>query len=142
MVDKHNPIVGVGALVQHEGKVLLVQRGNPPYQGQWCIPGGKVRFGESLQQAVEREILEEAGIVVKAREPIFCFDIIDSDNQENPLHYVVIDLLAEYVSGEIRPGSDAPEVAWMTRDEINACEVQETTRRLLERWWSRELDGI
>jgi len=137
MTDTHYPVVGVGALVEHNAKVLLIKRGEPPYIGQWCIPGGKVRFGESLQQAAEREILEETGIVIKAGEPIFSFDIIDTSNKDALIHYVVIDLVADYISGEIRSGSDAIDVAWVDKDNLESFTVQETTRQLLERWWHR-----
>ena len=136
MTEKHYPVVGVGALVEHNAKVLLVKRGEPPYKGLWCIPGGKVHFGESLQEAAEREILEETGIAIKAGDPIFSFDIIDTANKDDMIHYVVVDLIADYVSGEIRSGSDALEVAWVDIDNIENFTVQETTRQLLERWWN------
>ena len=136
MTEKHYPVVGVGALVEHNAKVLLVKRGEPPFKGLWCIPGGKVHFGESLQEAAEREILEETGIVIKAGDPIFSFDIIDTANKDDMIHYVVVDLIADYVSGEIRSGSDALEVAWVDIDNIENFTVQETTRQLLERWWN------
>ena len=133
----HFPIIGVGAVVMYNSKVLLVQRATPPFKGLWCIPGGKVQFGESLQQAAEREIQEEAGICIKAGEPIYTFEIIETERPENPIHYVVIDLEADYVSGEIRPGSDALDVAWFSRDEIRDSRVQELTKQFLERWWEQ-----
>jgi ADP-ribose pyrophosphatase len=132
---KNYPVLGVGAVVIYKSKVLLVQRSAPPFTGQWCIPGGKVRFGETLQQAAEREILEETGIVIKAGEPVYCFDIIDTDNSEFPLHYVVIDLEAVYVSGDIKPASDAQDCAWFGKDEIMRDDVQQLTQQFLQRWW-------
>lgn len=132
---KQYPIVGVGAVVIYNSKVLLVQRGTEPYKGLWCIPGGKVEFGETLQQASEREILEETGIVIKAKEPIYSFDIIESDSQGNPMHLIVIDLNAEYVSGKIRADSDALAAKWFSKDEIGRDDVQKLTREFLERWW-------
>jgi len=133
---KQNPVVGVGAMVIYNAKVLLVQRGTPPFVGQWCIPGGKVRFGETLQQAAQREVLEETGIRVKAGEPIFSFDIIECGDPVNSFHYVVIDLEAEYVSGEIKAASDARDVAWFSREEINRPDVQAMTKQLLMRHWT------
>jgi len=73
----HCPKVAVGAVVFNEGRVLLVRRGKAPSKGLWAIPGGSVELGESLQEAAEREILEEAGIVVSAREPVCTFDVIE-----------------------------------------------------------------
>lgn len=122
--------------MEYRGKVLLVKREKAPFKGLWCIPGGKVEFGESLQQAAEREILEETGIVIKAGEPIFSFDIIETQNVERPVHFVVIDLIADYVAGDIRPGSDALDVDWFGRDDIADREVQETTLHLLQSWWN------
>ncbi len=78
------PRVAVGAFVFHEGGVLLVRRGKPPAEGQWAIPGGSVELGETLGEAAEREILEETGIVIRAREPMFTFDVIDRDPDSPP----------------------------------------------------------
>ena len=138
MTEKNNPVLGVGAVVIHESKVLLVQRAKPPFVGQWCIPGGKVRFGETLQQAAEREILEETGIVIEAGEPVYCFDIIDTEKSDNPLHYVVIDLAAKYVSGEISAASDAAAGAWFSKEEIMDPDVQQVTQQFLRNWWIGE----
>ena len=135
MTTKSYPVIGVGAVVIYRSKVLLVQRGTPPFTGLWCIPGGKVRFGESLQHAAEREILEETGIVIKAGEPVYSFDIIDTDESELPHHYVVIDLEADYISGDIKPASDAQDAAWFSKDDIKRNDVQQLTRQFLERWW-------
>jgi len=63
------PRVAVGAVVFKGGDVLLVQRGQPPAEGTWAIPGGSVRIGETLPQAAEREILEETGVIIRATEP-------------------------------------------------------------------------
>ena len=136
MTVKHYPVVGVGALVERQQRILLVKRGKPPFKGQWSIPGGKVRFGESLQRAAEREIQEETGIVIRAGEPVFSFDIIDTSDAEHPIHYVVIDLIADYVSGDIRPGSDVMDVVWLDKADISTYNIQETTLHLLQRWWN------
>lgn len=138
MTTKDYPVLGVGAVVIYRSKVLLVQRGTPPFAGLWCIPGGKVGFGESLQHAAEREILEETGIVIKAGEPVYCFDLIDIEKSESTFHYVVIDLEAEYVSGEIKPASDALDAAWFSKDEIMRNDVQQLTQQFLERWWTNK----
>ena len=139
------PIVGVGALVVYENRVLLVKRTKPPFKELWTIPGGKVRWGESLQQAAERELLEETGIQVKAGEVIYAFDIIQTDEHNGPLsnrthysefHYVVIDLVAEYISGEAVAGDDAAQVQWISVDDIlnrSRKDIQETTLNLIQR---------
>ena len=135
---KKAPVIGVGAVVIREDKVLLVKRGTAPFVGQWCIPGGKVAFGETLQQAAEREILEETSIVIRAGKPVYAFDIIDTSNTEHSFHYVVIDLDATYISGEPDARDDAMEAAWFSRHEIDRDDVQELTRNFLREWWGSE----
>jgi 8-oxo-dGTP diphosphatase len=132
MYKEIQPIVGIGAVVFHNDAVLLIKRKNPPYQNEWCIPGGKIQPGETLQQAAEREIQEETGVQIQAGAPIYAFDIIDRDNHNKPtLHYVVIDLLAEYISGNPVARDDAIEAAWVGRDTFKERVINETTRKLL-----------
>lgn len=135
---KNVPVIGVGAVVIHQECVLLVKRGNAPYKGMWCIPGGRVQYGETLQHAAEREILEETGITIKAKQPVYTFEIIDTENTEQPLHYVVIDLEADYISGDPVPDDDALDVRWFTKDEINQDHVQELTQNFLKQWWLKQ----
>jgi len=126
------PQVAVGAIVFKEDKVLLVLRGKPPAENLWSIPGGSVELGETLQEATEREIREEAGITIRAREPVYTFDVLERDNKGNVrFHYVIVDLSADYISGELRPGDDAVDVRWFSADEVNKLKVSEATRKLL-----------
>lgn len=126
------PQVAVGAIVFKEDKVLLVLRGKPPAENLWSIPGGSVELGETLQEATEREIREEAGITIRAREPVYTFDVLERDNKGNVrFHYVIVDLAADYISGELRPGDDAADVRWFSADEVNKLKVSEATRKLL-----------
>ncbi|MDY6979069.1 MAG: NUDIX hydrolase [Pseudomonadota bacterium] len=128
------PQVAVGAVVRRGTAVLLIQRSNEPNAGQWTIPGGKVRAGETLQQAAEREIREETGIHVRAGEPVFSFDVIERDGQgELRYHYVIVDLLADYLEGEPQAGDDALDAAWIEPETLARLEVNATTRQLLAR---------
>jgi len=127
------PQLGVGAVVFHKGAVLLVQRGNPPCSHEWAIPGGKVRLGETLQQAAEREILEETGVRIKTGEPIYAFDLIETNaNGEVQWHYAIIDLHGEYLGGEVRAGDDATAAGWFRSEELAQLALNETTRKLLK----------
>jgi 8-oxo-dGTP diphosphatase len=129
-----HPRAAVGAVVFKEGQVLLVRRGRPPGLGQWAIPGGNVRLGETLQQAAEREILEETGIVIAAREPVFTFDVVDRDpGGRVRFHYVIVDLAAEYLGGDLRAGDDALEARWVRPAELSSLPVNAITRALLSR---------
>lgn len=123
----------MGAVVFHQGAVLLVQRANPPCSQEWAIPGGKVRLGETLQHAAEREILEETGIRIKAGEPIYAFDLIETDAQGDvQWHYAIIDLQGEYLEGEIKAGDDATAAAWFRPEDLAEVTLNTTTRKLLK----------
>ncbi len=128
----HRPIVAVGAVVFRDGRVLLVRRGRPPSEDLWAIPGGKVRLGETLQAAAEREIREETGLAIRALEPVYTFDHLEQDESGRiRFHYVIVDLRAEYIGGQIRPGDDAREARWVSADEIANLTVSTRTRDLL-----------
>jgi ADP-ribose pyrophosphatase len=126
------PRVAVGAVVFHHGRVLLVRRSNPPAQDQWAIPGGRVKLGESLRQAAEREIREETGVQVAAKDPVFTFEVIDRDSDGRiRFHYLIVDLEADFKEGQPSPGDDAADAAWISPSELDALSVSATTRRLL-----------
>ncbi len=128
-----NPRVAVGAVVFRDERVLLVRRGQPPSEDLWAIPGGSVEIGETLQEAAEREILEETGITVRAGEPVYTFDVIDRDSAGKiRFHYVIVDLAADYVTGEPKAGDDAAEARWVTAQEIDALQVSPPTLKLLK----------
>jgi ADP-ribose pyrophosphatase len=128
-----NPRVAVGAVVFKQECVLLVRRGQPPAEDLWAIPGGSVEIGETLQEAAEREILEETGIQIRALEPIYTFDVIDRDAAGKiRFHYVIVDLAADYIMGEPAPGDDALEARWVSAREINGLEVSAATLKLLK----------
>lgn len=128
------PRLAVGAVVFQEGRVLLVRRGQPPAEGQWALPGGSVEIGETLRQAAEREALEETGVVIRAGAPCGCLDVIHADAQGRVrFHYVVIDLLAEYVAGSPRPGGDAADACWVEATALAHLPVNAGTAALLRR---------
>ncbi len=127
------PRVGVGAVLVRDGNVLLVKRASPPNQGMWAIPGGRVELGETLQRAAERELREETGIIARAGNPIYTFDVIQRDEAGRVrFHYVIVDLWMEYIAGEVRAGDDAAEARWITYQDLTALSIHPATRALLE----------
>jgi ADP-ribose pyrophosphatase len=126
------PRAAVGAVVIHENRVLLVKRGRAPAKDSWAIPGGSVHLGETLQSAAEREVLEETGVTVRAGDPVFTFDAIDRDETGGVrFHYIIVDLVAEYLAGDPRPGDDAADARWIAPGELASLPVNRVTRRLL-----------
>ncbi len=126
------PGVAVGAVVFKDNCVLLVKRGKPPACGEWAIPGGSVMLGETIRDAVKREIMEETGIVVRPMETVFTFDLIEHDDEGRVcFHYVIVDFVADYISGEPRPGDDAVDARWVSPFEMNDLDVNTTTRKML-----------
>ena len=127
------PRVAVGAIVFKDHKVLLVRRGKPPAEDLWAIPGGSVEIGEPLAAAAEREVFEETGITIHALKPVYTFDVIERDSSgRTRFHYVIVDLIADYVRGDIRAGDDAPAARWLASDEMASLKVNSKTRQLLK----------
>ena len=115
--------MGVGGVVLIGGRVVLIRRGKEPLRGRWVIPGGTVELGETLQEALVREMQEETGIVVRPREVVLVFDRIERQGPSVEYHYVIIDYACDYVSGELRAGSDADEIALVAPDEIGRYDL-------------------
>ncbi len=127
------PRVAVGAIVFKDGCILLVQRGKPPAEGYWAIPGGSVEIGESLQQAAQREIFEETGVSIHAREPVFTFDVVERDaDGAVRFHYVVVDVMADYMEGNLNPAGDATDARWVSSAELSRLKVSRATLDLLK----------
>jgi 8-oxo-dGTP diphosphatase len=112
------PLIGVGALIVENGRVVLIKRGKAPLLGEWSIPGGMLELGETLRQGAEREALEETGLAVRATELLGVFDRIVPDAEGNIVyHYVLIDFLCQPLSGALRAGADAADARWFTPGE-------------------------
>ncbi|PKN34185.1 MAG: NUDIX hydrolase [Deltaproteobacteria bacterium HGW-Deltaproteobacteria-19] len=128
------PRVGVGAIVIRKGRVLLVQRGIEPSRGLWAIPGGSLELGETIQEGAEREILEETGIVIRAGDPVHTFDFFERDQAGRiRFHYVIVDVTAEYVSGDVRADDDAADARWLSPKDLDALPVARNTLRVLQK---------
>ena len=128
-----SPVVGVGAVVIKDGKVLLVKRGVDPKKGLWAIPGGSLKLGETLQEGAEREIMEETGITIRAKEPVYSFDFFERDSDGRVrFHYVIVDMMADYIGGEVQGADDALEARWVSPEELKDMEVSRNTLKILD----------
>lgn len=113
-----SPLVGVGAIIIDDGRVLLVKRGHAPLAGEWSIPGGALEVGETVREAAVREAREETGLTVEALELLGVYDRVLRDGNGRTLyHYVLIDFLCRRVAGEPQPAGDADEARWFTQEE-------------------------
>ena len=134
------PLVGVGAVIVEQGRVLLVQRGTEPAKGKWSIPGGLIDVGESLREGVAREVREETGLLVEPLELIELLDRIHRDGDRVRYHYVIADYLCRVVGGTLLAASDADAVRWVERAEWNshsALGIEPITARVIEAGWQR-----
>jgi len=134
------PLVGVGAVVVHEGRVLLVRRGREPLKGHWSLPGGLLELGEPLMDGVAREVREETGLMVEPMELVELLDRVHRDGERVRYHYVIADYLCRLTGGELKAASDADEVCWVERAEwtnAGALNLDPITVRVIEAAWQR-----
>jgi 8-oxo-dGTP diphosphatase len=109
------PQVGVGGIAVAEGSLLLVQRGTPPSEGLWSVPGGRLEWGEAMADAVRREVVEETGLDVVVGEVAGVVERIYEG-----FHYVIVDYFVQVVGGALRPGGDVRDARWVAIDEVEA----------------------
>lgn len=129
-----HPRVGVGAVVLHGTRVLLVKRGRPPGVGKWSLPGGLVHLGESTREAVAREVAEECGIAIRVAEVAGVVDRVVRDEAGRiRYHYVLVDYLAFPDSTRAVPGSDAAEVRWVEIDRVGELDTTEGLVSMIRR---------
>ncbi len=117
------PVVGVGGVLIHQGKVLLIRRGKQPLRGRWVVPGGTVEVGETLEEALVREMREETGLTIEPAGLVTIFDRIQRESGRVLYHYVIVDYLCRYVAGEAQAGSDAEELVWAGPEELEAYDL-------------------
>ena len=128
------PYVGIGAVIVHEGRVVLVKRRFEPLAGQWSIPGGAVEAGESLEACVAREMAEETGFSVEVGPVVEVLDRITRDADGRVLyHFVLIDYLCWPIGGELRAGSDVAEAVLVEPSELGPYELTEKATAVIER---------
>lgn len=125
-----HPSVGVGAVLVHQGGVLLVRRGKEPLLGRWTIPGGTVELGETLEEALVREIHEETGLTVQPREVLLVFDRVMREGGRVRYHYVIVDYWCECLSGTLRAGSDALDAALVRPEDLAAYDLPEESLKV------------
>lgn len=129
------PLVGVAAAVFNEaGEVLLVQRGRPPSQGMWGLPGGLLDLGESLADGVRREVWEECGVEIEIGGLADVFEPIQRDAEDRvQYHFVVIDFWARHLSGDPVAQDDAAAIGWVAVDQLDDLSMSAETRAVIRK---------
>lgn len=153
-----------GVVFDELGRVLLVRRAKEPLIGHWSLPGGLLELGETLIEGVRREVAEETGLIIEPQAIVEVVDRIyteDSFERRNPgpellksgpqvprvrFHYVVIDYWCRVTGGDLRPSSDASQVAWVSRAEwkdFNFYSLESITMQVIEKGWlmAKEANG-
>ena len=128
------PLVGVGAIIIEDSRVLLVKRAHPPLQAQWSIPGGVLEVGELIREAAIREAREETGLIVEPGELLGVYDrVLRNLEQRVQYHYVLIDFLCRRTGGELQAADDAAEVRWFTREQLPPLNLAEDTQDVIRK---------
>ena len=123
------PETCVGAiLIDQDERILLVKRGHAPQQGRWTIPGGRVERGETLMEALARELVTETGLSARLLSLAEVVEYIDANH-----HYVILDYLADCPSGTLRAGDDADDARFLTLDELRSYPTTTGLLPVLER---------
>lgn len=133
----NRPLIGVGVFVfkgtAAASRVLLVRRGKPPREGQWSVPGGRQRLGETVRAAALREAREETGCAV---EITALLDVVDSMTRDDAgtlqYHYTLVDFLAEWRDGDPAAGGDVAEACWADVNDLAPFALWSETLRLIE----------
>ncbi|MCP3909411.1 MAG: NUDIX domain-containing protein [Actinomycetia bacterium] len=109
------PEIAVGALAVHDERILLIRRGRGPAAGEWSVPGGRVEFGESVYEAVVRELHEETGLEATCGSLVGWVERISEDH-----HFVIMDFTVHVTDPDAPPmaGDDASEAEWVDLDRV------------------------
>jgi len=125
------PLVGVGGVVIQGNRALLVRRGGEPLKGEWSIPGGLIEVGESLSDAVRRELKEETGLDVEPLEIIEVFDRIFRSGRRVRYHFVIVDYVCSLKGGRLRPASDVLDARWVAREDLKKYHLRRKAASVL-----------
>jgi 8-oxo-dGTP diphosphatase len=129
-----HPLLGIGAIIFEDDRILMVERAGNPLKGYWSLPGGLVETGETLETAVKREILEETGLQVEPQQMFELFERIMRDDQGRAeYHYVLLDYLCKVVGGTLQAGDDVGRAEWVRREDLPSLLITEGTLDVIER---------
>lgn len=130
----NRPFVAVGTIVVKDGRVLLARRGKEPSYGLWSLPGGAVDLGEGLKLAAQRETREECGIEVEITDVLEVVErmVRDADGRVQ-FHYVIVDYLARWASGDLQPSPEVLEACWVAPEDFPRFDMTRGTAEVVLR---------
>lgn len=128
------PVVGVGAIIVQDDRILLAKRGSEPGKGKWSVPGGLVELGEKLEKAVVREVKEETNLDVEVTRLVDAVNNIikDADGKLH-FHFVILDFITKLNGGTLQSSSDVLDTKWVRIDEAEDYDLTDTFREFLKR---------
>jgi ADP-ribose pyrophosphatase YjhB (NUDIX family)/ketosteroid isomerase-like protein len=137
------PVVGVGAVIAHDDRVVLIKRKYEPMAGQWSLPGGTLELGESLEAGVAREIREETGLDVEVGPVVEVFDriLLDAEGRVQ-YHFVLVDYLCRPIGGHLQSGSDVDDAVWVAPSDLPTYYVTPKATAVVERALSMVPDAF
>jgi mutator protein MutT len=128
------PLAGVGAIIFRGNEVLLVKRGRPPALGKWSVPGGLVELGESLDESIRREVMEEVGLEVRTVDLVAALDRVMPDPDGRiEYHYILLDFLCEVLGGDLVAATDADECRFVALEDLGRYEMTRGTAEVIRR---------
>ena len=128
------PVLGVGAIILCDGRVLLEKRKNEPGKGKWSIPGGIVDLGESPERAIVREVQEETSLEVETPHLLdVVSDVSLDETGKVKYHFVIIDYLVTVRCGEPHASSDADALTWVAFDDVEGFDLTRVFRAFFKR---------
>ncbi|HEX9914482.1 MAG TPA: NUDIX hydrolase [Candidatus Bathyarchaeia archaeon] len=130
-------------MIIRRGRILLTVRGKPPSEGMWGLPGGAVEVGETIEEALVREVREETGLDVRPLKMVAVLDSVTRDDDGRvKYHYVLFEYICEYLSGEAHAASDALNARWVPLDDLGSVQVMPTTKRFIQKIMAQEKIGL
>ncbi len=130
----NQPIIGVGAVIVCNCKILLEKRKSEPGRGKWTVPGGLVELGESAKQTVMREVREETNLEVDQPELIDVVNSVTTDeNGRIKYHFVIVDYFVKLEGGTLKAADDAAELRWVEFSEVENYDLTRSFREFFQR---------
>ena len=128
------PVIGIGAVIICNSKILLAKRGSEPGKNKWSIPGGLVELGETVHDAIVREVKEETNLNVEVHSLIDVVDNLEPDEKGKwRYHFVILDFFVRLKGGNLHAGSDALEIRWVSLNEVEKYNLTKIFREFFER---------